>query len=183
MDERYTRSVPPEFERRDGRRVPAADDNHIEVIERVGLVVVVFHLGEVFTGYAKVVGQIVVAGGDGEFTRPMLQGATEAVGGMDGEVAVTAADGIYGFVLTNLELIMLGYLSIVFEGFDAAGLLVGTGERDIADLKQLRRGEEGHVGRIVEERVAEAALVDQHGGKAGALRFNSAGKPGGGLRR
>ena len=74
---------------------------------------------------------------------------------------------------------MLGDLAVVFEGLGAGGLLVGAGEGHVADLEQLRGGEEGHVRGVVEERVAEAALVDQHDVEAGALRVDGAGHAGG----
>ena len=74
---------------------------------------------------------------------------------------------------------MLGDLAVVFEGFGAGGLLVGAGEGHVADLEQLGGGEEGHVGGVVEERVAEAALVDEDDVEAGALRVDGAGHSGG----
>ncbi len=89
--------------------------------------------------------------------------AAEAVGGVDGEVAVGAVDAFDGLILADVELVVLGDLAVVLEGLVAVGLLVGAGEGHVADLEQLRRGEEGHVGRVVEERVAEAALVHQDG--------------------
>ena len=73
---------------------------------------------------------------------------------------------------------MLGDLAVVLQGLVAIGLLVRAGEGHVADLEQLRRGEERHVRRIVEERVAEAALVHQKSGEARALRLDRAGQPG-----
>ena len=71
---------------------------------------------------------------------------------------------------------MLGDLAVVLQRLVAGGLLVGAGEGHVADLEQLRRGEEGHVRGIVEERVAEAALVDEKRGEARALRLDRAGQ-------
>ena len=88
-------------------------------------------------------------------------------------------DAIDGLVLADVELVVLGDLAVVLEGLVAVGLLVGAGEGHVADLEQLRRGEEGHVRRVVEERVAEAALVDQNGGETRALRLDGAGQAGG----
>ena len=70
-------------------------------------------------------------------------------------------------------------LAVVFQRFVTIRLLVGTGEGNVADLKQLRGGKKGHVRRIVKERIAEAALVDEDGGEAGALGFNGTGHAGG----
>ena len=172
-------AVPPEIERGDGGGVLAADDQDVEAVVGMRLVVVVLDLAEVFAGDVEVVGQIVVAGGDDELACAMLEGAAEAVGGVDGEVAVVAADGVDGLVLADVEVVVLGDLAVVLERLDAVGLLVGAGEGDVADLEQLRRGEEGHVRRVVEERVAEAALVDQARGEARALCLDGAGQAGG----
>ena len=161
MHEGNARAVPPQFERGDGGGVFAADDQDVQAVVRMRLVVVVLDLGEVFAGNVQVVGQIVVAGGDDQLARAMLEGAAEAVGGVDGEVAVAAADGFDGLILADVEAIVLGDLAVVLQRLVAVGLLVGAGEGHVADLEQLRRGEEGHVRGIVEERVAEAALVHQ----------------------
>jgi hypothetical protein len=179
VDEGYAGSVAPEVEGCDGGGVFAANDEDVEAVVRVGLVVVVLDLGEVFAGDIEVVGKVVVAGCDGEFARAVEELSTEAVGGMDGEVAIMAGDGVYDLVLTDAEFVVLSYLAVVLEGLDAAGFLVWAGEGDVADLEELRRGEEGHVRRVVKEGVAEAALVDEHSGEAGALSLNGACHPGG----
>src|SRR6478672_4426215 len=109
----------------------------------------------------------------------MGERATEAVGGVDGKIAVGAGDTLDGLVLAYIEGVVLGDFAVVLERFITAGLLVGAGEGHVADLKQLGRGEENHVGGVVKERVAEAALVDEHGGEACALGFNGTGEAGG----
>jgi hypothetical protein len=127
----------------------------------------------------EVVGQVVVAGGDDELAGAVGDGAVEAVGCMDGKGAVRTRHALDGLVLADVEGVVLGDLAVVFEGLAAGGLLVGAGEGHVADLEQLGGGEEGHVRGVVEERVAEAALVDEHGGEAGALRLDGAGHAGG----
>ena len=82
-------------------------------------------------------------------------------------------------VLQDMDGVVLGDLAVILEGFVPGGFLVGAGERYVADFEQFRRGKESHVGRIVEERVAEAALVDAGGAEAGALGFDGAGEAGG----
>jgi len=69
---------------------------------------------------------------------------------------------------------MATYLAVVLESLVAGGFGVGAGKRDVAYLEQLRGGEESHVRRVVEERVAEAALIDENGAEAGALGFDGA---------
>ena len=68
MDEGDAGAVSPEVECGDGGGVFAADDEDVLREVGVGLVVVVLDLGEVFAGNVEVVGQVVVAGGDDEFS-------------------------------------------------------------------------------------------------------------------
>lgn len=178
MDEGDARAVAPEVERSDGGGVFAADDEHVQAVEGMRLVVVVADLVEVFAGDAEVVGQIVVAGCHDEPAGAVLEFAAETVGGVDGEVAFAAGDSIDVFVLTHVEAVVIGDLAVVLEGFAAVGLLIGAGEGHVADLEQLRCGEEDHVCRVVEERIAEAALIDEEGGEAGALGLDGAGEAG-----
>ena len=103
----------------------------------------------------------------------------EAVDGVDREVLIAARDLGDALVLANVELIMLGDFAVVLEGLGAGGFLVRGGERQIADFEQLRRGEEGHVGRVVEERVGETAFVDENHVETFVLRVNRAGETGG----
>src|ERR1017187_7800727 len=91
---------------------------------------------------------------------------------MDGKVAVRTNYALDRLVLADVERVVLSDLAVVFEGLAAGGLLVGAGEGHVADLQQLGGGEEGHVRGVVEERVAKAALVDQHRGEARALRLD-----------
>ena len=109
----------------------------------------------------------------------MCDGAAEAVGGVDGELAVVAADALDRLVGAQIERVVLGDLAVVLQRLRAGGLLIGSGEGHVADLQQLRRGEEGHVRGVVEERVAEASLIDQQRGKAPALGLDGAGHTGG----
>src|ERR1017187_1254925 len=96
---------------------------------------------------------------------------------MDGKVAVRTNYALDRLVLADVERVVLSDLAVVFEGLAAGGLLVGAGEGHVADLQQLGGGEEGHVRRVVEERVAKAALVDEHRGEARALRLDGADHP------
>ena len=96
---------------------------------------------------------------------------------MDGEVAVSAVDALDVLVLPNVQIVVLGHLAIVFQRLVAIGLLVRAGEGHVADLQQLRRREKRHVRGVVEQRVAEAALVDQKRRKTRPLRLDRAGQP------
>jgi len=89
-------------------------------------VVVVLDLAEIFAGDSEIVGQVVVAGGYDEFTGAMSDWAAEAVQSVDAEVSVGALDALDVFILVNVELVVLGYLTVILEGFVAIGLLVGA---------------------------------------------------------
>ncbi len=106
----------------------------------------------------------------------MLERAAEAIRRVDGEVAVGAVDPIDVFVLPHVESVVLGYLAVVLQGLVAVRLLVGAGEGHVADLQKLRRGKERHVRGVVEERVAKATLVHEHGSEARPLRLDRAGQ-------
>ena len=69
------------------------------------------------------------------------------------KVAVVAFDYFHALILMHIELVVFGYAAIVFERFGAVGFLVHRRHRYVADLEQLRRGEEDHVRRVVIERV------------------------------
>ncbi len=108
----------------------------------------------------------------------MVQHASEPIRCVDGEVAVSSIDPLDVLVLPDVQIVVLGHLAVVFQRLVAIGLLVRAGEGHVADLKQLRRGEKRHVRGVVEEGVAEAALVDQKRCKACTLRLDRAGQPG-----
>ena len=179
VDQGDAGAMAPEIEGGYGGGVFAADNDYVCVEVGVGRVVVVVDFGEVFAGDVEVVGQVVVAGGDDELAGAKFGGAVEAIGDLDAEIAVAAFYAGYVAVLQDMDGVVLGDLAVILEGFVARGLLVGAGERYVADFEQFRRGKESHVGRIVEERVAEAALVDAGGAEAGALGFDGAGEAGG----
>ena len=179
MDERYSGAMPPEVEGCDGRRVLAADDEYVQSIKRMRLVIVVADLMELFAGDIKIIGQIVVARGDGQFAGVMRQRAAKIVCGVNGEIAVTSLDSFYRLVLADVEAVMLRDFAVVLQRFVAVGLLVWTGKRHIANLQQLRRGEERHVRGIVKQGVAETPFIHQHRGEPCALRLDGAGQSGG----
>ena len=83
------------------------------------------------------------------------------------------------FVEAQFDAVMLDGAAVIFQGFGASGLPAGNGHGQVADFHALGRGEEKHVGRVVVERIAEAAFVDDEGAHAGALGLDGAGKAGG----
>ena len=71
---------------------------------------------------------------------------------------------------------MLRDLPVILERFLTRGLLVGSAERDVANLEQFRRGKESHIGGIVEDRIDHATLINRDDLESGSLRLDRAGK-------
>ena len=136
-------------------------------------------LGRSSPGHAEAVGQIVVAGGNHQLARQELGGTGERSGAVHQERAVGALDAGDGVILAHVQAIELGDLAVVFQRLLARGLLLRADKGNVADLQQLRRGEEGHVGGVVIERIAQAALVHGNRGVARAPRLDGAGQAGG----
>ena len=74
---------------------------------------------------------------------------------------------------------MVGHPPVILQRFGPVGLVVQARHRNVADLQQLRRGEEHHVGRVVIERVDDAAFLDQDRLHAALLQLDAAGEAGG----
>src|SRR5208283_1910138 len=172
------RPVTPQLQRRDGGRVLPADDEHVQAEEGMRLTVVVHDLGQFFAGNVEVVGAIVVSGSDDEFAGAIFTVMAVKIGGVHDKLIVAAFDFVHGLVLAHVELVVLGALAVVLQRFLARGLLVWAGKGNVADLQQLRRGEEGHVAGIVEEGIDQAAFVDVGYGESGAAGINPAGEAG-----
>ena len=179
MHQGDARAVTPQLQGGDGRGVSGPDHHHIRVVVGMRLAVVVRHLGQIFAGDIEMVGQIVVAGGDDQLAREELGGTGERAGGVHQERAVGALDAVDRVILANVEAVELRDLAVVLQGLQAVGLLLRGDEGNVADLQQLRRGEEGHVGGVVVERVAQASLVHGNRGVAGAPGLDGAGQAGG----
>jgi len=97
-----------------------------------------------------------------------------AIGGGHAEIVILASNRLHPGVLANMQLIVIGDLAIVLECLLARRLHVGGGERDFTDFQQLRRGEESHVGGIVENGVDQAPLVYNDHLESDLLRVNGA---------
>ena len=100
-----------------------------------------------------------------------------SIRGRDAEVPVFAHHRLHPFILAEIEAIVLGDFAVILERLFTVRLLLGGRERNISDLEQLRRGEEHHVRRIVEERIYQASFVQDDDLEANLLRFYGAGEP------
>src|ERR1700760_72052 len=130
------------------------------------LMIVVLNLVEALAGNSKIVRQIVVAGGDDKLACAKLQHSAKAIHGVNDEVAIAAVDALDVFILANVQAVVLRNFAVVLQGFIPIGFLIWTGEGHVADLKQFRRCEKRHVGRVVKERIAKAAFIDKKSGKS-----------------
>ena len=91
------------------------------------------------------------------------------------EVAVLTFDSICALVLTHIEPEILGYAPVVFQSLRPIGLLVEAGHWKVADFEELRRGKEGHVRRVVIERISQATLLQQDDAQIALLNLDRAG--------
>ena len=87
MQQRDARAGPEQFERGDGGGILRADDQHIVIVIRMRLLVIVDDLVELFAGDIQHVGNVVVAGGENDLARAVF-----GLAGLDVEVAVVAVD-------------------------------------------------------------------------------------------
>jgi len=179
VNQRDARAAAPKLERGDCGGVFAADHHHVHFEVGMRIDVIVVDLAEILAGDAHVVGQIVIARRKGQLAGLESAGAAETVDDMDRESAVGASDALHAMVLAHVELVVGGDQAVILQRLVAVGLGIGTGKGNVADFEQLRRGEKGHVRGVVEERIGEAALVDEKDAQAGALGGDGAGKAGG----
>ena len=73
---------------------------------------------------------------------------------------------------------MLRYFAVILQRFFAGGFLPCRSERDFTNFQQFGSGKKQHVGRIVIERIHQAALVEDDDLKSNLLRFDGAGEAG-----
>src|SRR5260370_3125112 len=92
------------------------------------------------------------------------------------EVSIVALDPRNSLVEAQFKRIMLRRLPVVFQRLDASWLIRRANQRKIANFEQLRSREKHHFHWIVEDRIAEAGLVDDQRPHSGALGFNGGGQ-------
>src|SRR5260370_42537601 len=101
------------------------------------------------------------------------------VGGGDAKITVLTRNRLPPLILVDGQVIMFSDTAVIFERFEPCGLRQSSGERNIANLEQLRRGKEHHVARIAINGIDKASLVDDESFEAGLLGLNGAGQAGG----
>src|SRR5215472_6510627 len=103
MNQRYPRAAPMQFQRGDGGRILRADYRNVLVVIRVRLFVIMQNLLQVLTGYVEHIGNIVVTGGENDFSRVVETRAAEAVRGVYLKCVIFAGDAVDALVLPNIE--------------------------------------------------------------------------------
>ena len=165
MHERHARTVSEQIERGFGRRVLAPDDDDVLAEEGVRFRVVVGHVRQVLARDPEAIRDVIRAGGDDDACAARRMRASIAWGvrldGEEGRAAVALRpDGGNRFVERDLEPERIGDAAVVAQRLLARRLVVRADERHPANLQQLRRREEDHVRRVVQERVDERGLLD-----------------------
>ena len=168
-----------QVQRRFRGRIFAANDDDISPPKRMRLGVVVRNVRQIFAGNAEAIGQVVVAGCDGNLLGGELRRDSLLIPRVHDKMPVAALDALDAMAQAQIQVVVLDALAVILQGLGARGFLGGAGQRQVADLQQFRRREKDHVHRIVVEGIAEAALVDHQRPHAGAFGFDGAGQAGG----
>jgi hypothetical protein len=117
------------------------------------------HVREVFPRHVEPVGVIEVAGGENQSATP--DGVVAEAVPNRGDHSFAVAHGIHQpGVGTEPQSLGPGDPPVILERLLARCLGTGGHQRMIADLETLRRGEEPHAGRVVDDRVRDRAGVD-----------------------
>ena len=179
MDQGHDRPVSIKVECRKCRRIGTANDYDLLLIQGVAIPEVVGYFRQILSRDSGQIRQIIVAHGNYHLPASVL--ATLSAGNplcQNGKVAIRPTQAHHSLVLPDLQFITLGDAPIVFECLDPVRLLPLAHEWQLANLEQLRRGEEGHLRRVIVERVGNAALLDHQITKARPTGFDCASQPG-----
>src|SRR5579872_1273956 len=126
------------------------------------LTVVVEYFRQVLARNIQHVCEVIVSSGNDQLAGAVIVNSAKPVDSRDLEIAVLPVYRLHPLILRNRQMIMLGYLAVIFERLLPRGFLISSAERNIADLQQLRRGEESHVCRVVEDGINHASFVDRY---------------------
>src|ERR1700716_1550449 len=129
-------TMAPEIKSCDGGRILATDDQHLAVVVRVRLAVIVRDLGETLARNSRRVGEIVVSGRDDHFTSAIVVWTAGAIRGGDAEAAVLSHNRLDPLILANIEAVVFRNFAVVLKSFFPGWFLVGRCERNFADFEQ-----------------------------------------------
>src|SRR6266853_2839037 len=142
MDESDASAVPPQIQSHLGRGILAANDNDVHIKIRMRFPIVMEDFFQILAGDIELVGEIVVAGSKYDLARTVIVDSVVPVGRCDAKIAVLPRNRLHPFVLVDRQMIMFGDTAVIFERFEPGGLRQSSGKRKIANLEQLRSGEE-----------------------------------------
>ena len=129
------------------------DDIPLEV--GMGFRVVVGYVRQVFSGYPQHVRVVVITDRKHDASRAICGG-----GRFNSEFVCFSTDFPHFFVLADVQALSLDDLSVVFQRLVPVGFFPFAHQGHVSDFQKLRRGEEGHLSRKMEDRICNAALVD-----------------------
>src|SRR5260370_37974936 len=113
-----------------------------------------------------------VAGGHNDLTAFVAIAFTLFDARKNGEMPIVSLDTLNAFIEPQFEAIVFRSLPVVFERFIPGWFFPSTCKGEVTDFEELGSGEEQHVGRIVVERITEAAIVNNQGTHSGTLSFD-----------
>src|SRR6185503_17922014 len=178
VDECNSRASPVKFQGCNGGGVLRPDYNNVLIVIGMSLFVVMQYLRQVFTWYVQQVGYIVIARREDDLSGHVDVMTAVPVGGVNPEVVIATADVIYFFILVDIQLVVIRYAAVVFQGLGPIGLLVQASHGNVADFEQLGSGEERHVGRVVIERIGNTALFEENHVEIATLQLDATGESG-----
>src|SRR5258706_2478877 len=179
MDERDASAMPPQIQSHFGRGILAANHNDVTIRIRMRFLIVMEDFYQVVAGDIELVGEIVVASGQHNLARTIIMDGIVPVSGGHTKITVFTRNRFHPLILVDGQVIMLGDTAVIFERFEPRGLRQSSGERNVANLKQLRRGEKHHVARIAINGIDQASLVDDERFEASFLSLDSTSHAGG----
>ena len=173
------RPAPVEVEGRLGRGVLAADHDHRLAVELVRLRVVMGDVRQFLARYAELVGMIVAAAGDDHGPgAPRLHAAGVVRRSNREDIIVPAPNGSHRVAEVDGKVVGVDDAPVVAQRLVARRLPVRRDERQAADLQQIRRREEDHLAREMEQRVDQHALLEGAKVETGALGGDGGGQTG-----
>ena len=181
MDQGHTRASALQLQRGLRGGAAPADDGHGAVVVGVSLVEAMHDLGQLLARHPQPPRPVEEAGGDHDGARGRPPAPRSA---HRGDHESFSASGLvplkrdHPFVLPHPHREALGHAPVVLDRLRPRRLARQRRERHPRQLQPLRRREEHHVAREVEDRVDQAALLQQHVVQAGRLGLNRAGQAG-----
>src|SRR5260370_11313294 len=171
--QRHAHAISIQIERRLRRGIFPADYDSVLIPIFVGLRVVMRYVRKTLSRLAKLVRQIIITSRHGNLLALVFMLRYLLRSGYHREVSIPAINTQHLFVQSQFKRKVLSCLPVVFQRFDAGRFFRRANQRQVADLKQLRRREKYHVHWIMKDRIAKASFVDDQRPHSGALGFNT----------